>query len=60
MVKKQIDDKDLAAEIIKLQTQIGTMTQGVAVENAVGSAPTKAEFDALLESLRDAGVIATS
>lgn len=60
MVKKQIDDKDLAAEIIKLQTQIGTMTRGVAVANAVGSTPTKAEFDALLESLRGAGVIATS
>ena len=60
MVKKQIDDKDLAAEIIKLQTQIGTMTQGVAVADAAASTPTKAEFDALLESLRNAGVIATS
>ena len=60
MAKVRIDDQDLAAEIIKLQTQIGTMTKGVAVADAVGSAPTKAEFDALPESLRDAGVIATS
>lgn len=35
------------------------MSQGVAVPNAV-AAPTKAEFDALLTSLRNAGVIAAS
>ena len=33
--------------------------QGVAVADAASS-PTKAEFNALLDSLRDAGVIATS
>lgn len=33
--------------------------QGVAVDDAAGSAPTKAEFDALLDSLRTAGIIAT-
>ena len=36
----------------------GTVKRGVAVPNAV-AAPTKAEFDALLVSLRTAGVIAT-
>ena len=34
--------------------------QGVAVPDAAGTAPTKAEFDALLKSLRDAGIIATA
>jgi len=34
--------------------------QGVAVANAAGATPTKAEFDALLTSLRNAGVIAAS
>jgi hypothetical protein len=33
--------------------------QGAAVPNAAGAAPTKAEFDALLASLRSRGVIAT-
>lgn len=36
----------------------GAVLQGVAVANAA-AAPTKAEFDALLASLRTAGVIAT-
>lgn len=35
-------------------------TKGAAVPDAAGEAPTKAEFDALLKSLRDAGVIASS
>lgn len=34
--------------------------QGVAVADAAGAAPTAAEFKALLDSLRDAGVIAKS
>lgn len=34
-------------------------TQGVAVANAAGANPTQAEFNALLTSLRNAGVIAT-
>ena len=38
-------------------TTAGIVRQGVAVPNAV-AAPTKAEFDALLASLRTAGVIA--
>lgn len=36
-----------------------TSKTGVAVDDAAGANPTKAEFDALLASLRDAGVIAT-
>lgn len=35
-------------------------SQGVAVADAAGETPTKAEFNALLKSLRDAGVIAAS
>ena len=37
-----------------------TMEQGAAVADAAGSAPTAAEFKALLDSLRDAGIIAES
>lgn len=33
--------------------------QGAAVDDAAGAAPTKAEFDALLASLRTAGLIAS-
>ena len=38
----------------------GGVKQGVAVADAAGSAPTAAEFKALLDSLRTAGIIATS
>jgi hypothetical protein len=34
--------------------------KGAAVPDAAGEAPTKTEFDALLKSLRDAGLIASS
>ena len=37
-----------------------TMEQGAAVADAAGNAPTAAEFKALLDSLRAAGIIATS
>lgn len=37
-----------------------TAPQGVHVPDALGETPTKAEFDALLTSLRNAGVIASS
>jgi hypothetical protein len=37
-----------------------TVTQGVAVPDAAGAAPTAEEFDALLASLRTAGIIATA
>jgi hypothetical protein len=40
-------------------TQAGPIKKGVAVADAAGANPTKAEFDALLASLRTAGVIAT-
>ena len=37
-----------------------TMEQGAAVADAAGIAPTAAAFKALLDSLRDAGIIAES
>jgi hypothetical protein len=40
-------------------TRPGTVLRGVAVADAAGANPTKAEFDALLASLRTAGVIAS-
>lgn len=40
-------------------TRPGTNLQGAAVAVAAGATPTKAEFDALVTSLRAAGVIAT-
>lgn len=39
---------------------LGLVKQGVAVSDAASTAPTAAEFKALLDSLRDAGVIADS
>ena len=38
----------------------GGVKQGIAVADAAGDAPTKAEFDALLASLRTSGVLASS
>ena len=38
----------------------GLVKQGVAVADAAGEAPTAAEFKALLDSLRAAGIIATA
>ena len=38
----------------------GLVKQGVAVADAAGDAPTAAEFKALLDSLRGAGIIATA
>lgn len=40
-------------------TRPGTNLQGAAVANAVGANPTQAEYNALLASLRAAGIIAT-
>lgn len=38
----------------------GAVKMGAAVADAAGEAPTAAEFKALLDSLRSAGIIATS
>ena len=38
----------------------GAVLQGVAVADAAGSAPTAAEFKALLDALRNAGIIAST
>lgn len=40
-------------------TRPGTVLQGAAVAVAAGANPTKAEFDALVTSLRAAGVVAS-
>ncbi|MBO4393411.1 MAG: Head fiber protein [Spirochaetales bacterium] len=40
-------------------TTKGLVKQGAAVSDAAGEAPTAAEFNALLASLRTAGVLAT-
>lgn len=39
---------------------LGGVKQGVAVADAASTAPTAAEFKALLDSLRTAGIIATA
>ena len=41
-------------------TAEGVVKQGAAVADAASTAPTAAEFKALLDSLRAAGIIATS
>ena len=41
-------------------TAKGTVKMGAAVADAASTAPTAAEFKALLDSLRAAGIIATS
>lgn len=41
-------------------SKAGAVKQGVAVADAASTAPTAAEFKALLDSLRAAGIIATS
>lgn len=41
-------------------SKAGLVKQGAAVADAAGAAPTAAEFKALLDSLRTAGVIASS
>ncbi len=38
----------------------GTVKQGAAVADAAGDNPTAAEFKALLDSLREAGIIASA
>ena len=42
------------------KTKAGVVKMGVTVADAAGDAPTAAEFKALLDSLKDAGVIAKS
>lgn len=40
------------------KTKPGTVLQGAAVADAAGASPTADEFKALLDSLRNAGIIA--
>nr|DAG02140.1 MAG TPA: Head fiber protein [Siphoviridae sp. ctdd214] len=44
----------------KIMNDKSTVKQGVHVPDATGEAPTKEEFNALLTSLRNAGIIASS
>ena len=46
--------------VIEEGATVQGLPQGVAVANAAGAAPTAAEFKALLDSLRGAGIIATA
>lgn len=62
---KQLDKSSPAAAKAKLGTSLaaaetGASRQGVHVANAAGATPTKAEFDALLASLRGAGLLASA
>lgn len=50
--------EDLASYVEEIETAANRT--GVAVADAAGANPTAAEFDALLASLRDAGLIASS
>jgi hypothetical protein len=45
-------------QVNTLTTQVGTMTKGVAVANATDEASAVTQLNALLASLRTAGVIA--
>lgn len=56
---KVIDDitANLGSSATATTTTAGLMKQGAAVADAASS-PTKAEFNALTKSLRDAGIIA--
>lgn len=49
-----------AAVTAATATKLGTVPKGAVVADAAGAATTKAEFDALLASLRTAGVIAAA
>jgi len=56
----QAIDKGIASQSPGTSGTPGVMKQGVAVANAAGANTTGAEFNALLVSLRNAGLIASS
>lgn len=60
--KKLLNNATPGTHRAKLGDRIDALEkrQGVAVADAAGANPTKAEFDALLTSLRDAGIIASA
>lgn len=55
-----IEVKSGATLDLKSGATINGLPQGAAVADAAGAAPTAAEFKALLDSLRTAGIIATA
>lgn len=58
--KKLLNNMTPGAKKVKLGDKLGaSIAPAAAVPNAAGSAPTAAEFNALLASLRAKGVIAT-
>lgn len=60
-VKKLLNNMTPGAKTAKLGDLMEKATaQGVAVADAAGAAPTAAEYKALLDSLRNAGIIAKS
>lgn len=51
----------LGERLVELEETVAQLPRKAgAVANAAGAAPTKAEFDALLDSLRESGVLASS
>lgn len=63
-MKWNFDERGIAPKVREVLEDLDSripeegVTQGVAVANAAGAAPTAAEYNALLASLRDAGIIA--
>lgn len=57
-LKVALTDETVGTEVADA-IDAGANKQGVAVDDAAGAAPTAAEFKALLDSLRDAGLIAS-
>lgn len=55
--KEKVGDQLAAAASAATTAKAGTVKMGVAVANAAGANPTAAEYQALLDSLRNAGVI---
>lgn len=61
IAKKLLNNISPGAKVAKLGDLVeDAVTPAAAVANAAAAAPTQAEFNALLISLRNAGVIATA
>ncbi|WP_367567754.1 hypothetical protein [Lacrimispora sp.] len=64
-MKRNFDERGIAPKIREVLEDLDSripeegVTQGAAVADATGEAPTAAEYNALLASLRATGIIAT-
>lgn len=64
-MKWNFDERGIAPKVREVLEDLDSrtpeegITQGAAVANAAGASPTAAEYNALLDSLRASGVIAT-